>query len=83
MLFCDRLMIAKRRLQGFHMKETPDTYQAFLLRLWRDSPQADWRLSLEDTRTGTKLGFPDGKQLLTYLETSMQKECPELFQDGS
>ncbi len=48
-------------------------YCSYLLRLWRIGPAsaAAWRVSLEDTRTGTRRSFSDLPSLLAFLETCM------------
>lgn len=45
------------------------SYRAYMLRLWRAEagPQADWRASLEDVRTGERHGFASLKALLAWL----------------
>lgn len=54
----------------------PPRYRVFLLRLWEergqppDSP-AIWRLSLEDARTGERIGFPSIQALSDYLSASL------------
>ncbi len=44
-------------------------YFSFLLRLWLagNSSQPQWRASLEDTRTGERLGFASLEDLCRYL----------------
>jgi ubiquinone/menaquinone biosynthesis C-methylase UbiE len=51
-------------------------YLSYLLRLWqeRDALPAAWRASLEDPRTGERLGFPDIAQLFAYLEEQLAGE---------
>lgn len=41
------------------MKREPSGYRAYLLRLWQaeDGERATWRASLQDVRTGQRLGF--------------------------
>ncbi|HEX9074394.1 MAG TPA: hypothetical protein VF932_01385 [Anaerolineae bacterium] len=57
------------------MKETPNPnadgrhpaiYQSYLLRLWK-TEQADWHASLEDSRTGERIGFANLDQLFAFL----------------
>lgn len=43
------------------------TYQAYLLRLWRESDADPWRAVLEDAHTGERIGFGRVDQLLAYL----------------
>jgi hypothetical protein len=46
-----------------------DGYRAYLLRLWqaRDVSSTRWRASLEDPRTGTRLGFSSIARLHDFL----------------
>jgi hypothetical protein len=46
-------------------------YQSYLLRLWRDDPQAPWRASLQSTATGEIQGFADTASLVTFLVAQM------------
>jgi hypothetical protein len=43
-------------------------YHAYLLRLWRENDNAPWRVTLQDSRTGEKIGFTDLKKFSDYLE---------------
>jgi hypothetical protein len=47
------------------------TYRAYLLRLWltdlEGAGAAGWRASLEDSRTGERLGFASLEQLFAFL----------------
>ena len=44
-------------------------YSAYLLRLWRvkDNEHSSWRMSLEDSHTGARLGFANLRQLYFFL----------------
>ena len=44
-------------------------YQAYLLRMHRDSGQSEWRVSLENAHTGECLRFANERDLLRYLGT--------------
>ena len=47
-------------------KETQ--YQVFMLRVWRDGEdKAATRFSIEDTKTGERLGFATLDELVEYL----------------
>lgn len=50
-------------------------YFSFLLRLWLagtgDQPQ--WRASLEDIRTGERVGFADLEALYVYLDQQTRR----------
>ncbi len=45
-------------------------YHAYLLRLWRVNTGRStvWHASLEDSRTGERIGFADLRGLLAFLE---------------
>lgn len=44
-------------------------YQSYLLRLWwvDENGHSTWRASLENARTGTRIGFADLEQLFAFL----------------
>ncbi len=42
-------------------------YRSYLLRLWCEAPDRRWRASLEDTRTGKRIGFASLEQLFAFL----------------
>jgi hypothetical protein len=46
-----------------------DSYRAYLLRLWqaREASSTRWRASLEDPRTGIRLGFSSLARLHAFL----------------
>jgi hypothetical protein len=47
----------------------PARYRAYLLRLWQtgDGEAVEWRVLLEDPRTGERHGFADLNSLLIFL----------------
>lgn len=53
------------------MPTEPLPYRAYLLRLWQADRVAGgcagWRASLEDPRTGERLGFASMEQLFAFL----------------
>jgi hypothetical protein len=51
---------------------TAKKYQAYLLRLWRESSQQTWRAMLEDPHTGDQRAFATLEQLFTYLQQQTQ-----------
>jgi hypothetical protein len=64
-------------------RETPpDSYQAYLLRIWQESQSgADglppcWRFSLEDARSGTRRGFANLDSLADYLRDLLSGSSP-------
>lgn len=44
-------------------------YQSFMLRLWRETPDAPYRASLQATTDGEQIIFADLPTLFTFLET--------------
>lgn len=47
---------------------TEKNYCSYLLRLWRsETSDLGWRASLEDPRTGERVGFATLEQLFAYL----------------
>jgi hypothetical protein len=58
------------------------TYQAYLLRLWRESEADPWRATLEDPHTGERLGFSGADLLMAYLTQQLaigSHESPASF----
>jgi len=49
------------------MEERPVEYFSYLLRMWRTGEKSAWRSSLEDPRTGKRVGFGSLEALLSYL----------------
>lgn len=53
------------------MNTEPKDYFAFLLRLWPEGAStncaANWRATLEDARSGERLGFASLEQLFAHL----------------
>jgi hypothetical protein len=53
------------------MNNAPHRYHAYLLRLWPEHTgrkgTGDWRATLEDARTGQRLGFASLEQLFSHL----------------
>ena len=54
------------------------TYQAYLLRFWRESEADPWRATLEDPHTGERLAFGGAERLLAYLARHLAVEEPIL-----
>jgi hypothetical protein len=50
------------------MNKLDETYQSFLLRLWRNKPDGQWRASVERPGNGRRECFPDLLALVNYLE---------------
>jgi hypothetical protein len=51
----------------------PADYYAYLIRLWRTGPDGPWRTSLEDAKTGERIGFGDLSQAYAYLLDKTQR----------
>lgn len=51
-------------------------YLAYLIRLWRtgDSRSFTWRVSLEDPRSGQRLGFADLESAFAFLKEQTDKQ---------
>jgi len=43
-------------------------YRAFMLRMWQDNPDQDWRYWLEDVSTGQRCAFANVGDLCAYLQ---------------
>ncbi|MBX3015643.1 MAG: hypothetical protein KF832_29240 [Caldilineaceae bacterium] len=50
------------------MQSTEKTYQAYLLRLWRDGADGPWRASLQSTKESRTQLFADVSSLIAFLE---------------
>lgn len=50
--------------------QTRSHYYSYLLRLWLPGDEGDvaWHASLDDPKTGERLGFPTLQALWTYLQ---------------
>ncbi len=48
------------------------SYQAYVLRLWSDGPDAPWRAALECARTGARYPFATVADLVAFLESETQ-----------
>lgn len=63
-------------LVNVHPGKTIPLYHAFLLRLWREHPQAPWRLALQHSHEAEPVGFADLESLTGFLHYLMQPEPP-------
>lgn len=45
----------------------PANYHAYLLRIWREEGE-EWRVSLQSTRTGERVGFADLHTAVQFVE---------------
>jgi hypothetical protein len=46
----------------------PGLKDTYLLRIWREDQETDWRVLVQNVRTGEKQGFPDVNALVTFLQ---------------
>lgn len=55
------------------------TYYSYLLRLWLEDEGSKpaWRASLDDPRSGERLGFPSLQALFAFLEKQVSQGEPE------
>ena len=57
------------------MNDSKDGYRAYLLRVWRaESLDPDWRASLEEPRTGHRIGFTSLEQLFAFLLEQVERD---------
>jgi len=51
------------------MQKEPSRYRAYLLRLWQvdDGTRATWRASLQDVRSGQRLGFAGLDEAMAHI----------------
>lgn len=58
------------------------TYRTYVLRIWNENQNSDSRrLTLENTRTGSRVGFTEWETLIAYLEE--QKGLAQKERDSS
>lgn len=46
-------------------------HKVFLLKLWRDSAEVEWRLAIQQPNHGEQRGLPSLTDLTAYLEQAM------------
>ena len=56
------------------MNGTKKDYQAYLLRLWRDGEEEQWRILLEDVQTGKRESFAGIQSLMQYIQAVSQQK---------
>lgn len=56
------------------MNEEQSNYQAYLIRIWLvdDDDQTAWRATLENAKTGERLGFSTLQGLFDYLDVKTE-----------
>ena len=56
-------------------KPTDLQYRVYVLRLWRtESPDLSWRASLENPRTGERVGFESIERLFAFLMEQVERD---------
>ncbi len=60
--------------------QPPAGYQAYLVRLWQESPRGPWRALTKDARTGDEVRFATLEQLFLFLHgrTTGEREQEEI-----
>jgi len=58
----------------------PAAYQAYLVRMWRSSPNTAWRASAQHTQSGELVLFADLERLFRFLHDQSvdQSQIPEV-----
>lgn len=57
------------------MPSNPSSYQAYLLRLWRTTPDTTWRASLESVGSRTTHYFVSPEDLLAHLYNQLNLQA--------
>ena len=56
-------------------KPTDLQYRVYVLRLWRtEAPDLSWRASLENPRTGERVGFESLERLFAFLMEQVERD---------
>lgn len=56
--------------------EKSTTYQSYLLRMWRECGQEDWRWALQSVQSGDMRQFVNITQLIAFLLAQSMPEIP-------
>lgn len=58
----------------------PSNYRVYMLRVWREnsSSSGSLRLTVEDTRTGNRVGFTDWDEFAMYLHGEIDEDTPPM-----
>lgn len=64
------------------MKTSPGYYKSYLLRMWRESLEGEWRASLQDVVTCENHNFPTIAALMEYLAVENKKNASIKVQIG-
>lgn len=49
-------------------------YKLFLLRVWRETPQDEWRISIQENHQSIQMGMPNLDALLNYVREELREE---------
>jgi hypothetical protein len=64
------------------MKEKNENYFSYVLRIWLEpGDEEQWRFSLEDTRTGKRLGFTSLEKLMRFIDSLTNREFQQSQKD--
>lgn len=55
------------------MNYLPPSYQSYMLRLWRPSDDADWRIQLESVHSGERQSFSELSGMVQFLQAQIQQ----------
>lgn len=70
--------MVKRKQQAVNtLIQAPVNYLSYLLRLWRTEESNPWRASLEDSRTGERVGFGSLEGLFAFLREETEPAAQE------
>ena len=61
---------------AMRIEHTPNTYQSYLLRLWRDTADGPWRISLQSTRDGSQHFFATPEEAWAFLRRRLEVNKP-------
>ena len=63
-------------IESVQMNKPADPqYRVYVLRLWRtESPDLSWRASLENPRTGERIGFENFERLFAFLMEQVERD---------
>lgn len=63
-------IISKEMKQAKNIRK-PGEYQAYLIRLWRDSDQEPWRAMAKQVSTGREIHFDSPEKLFLFLHAQI------------
>lgn len=69
------------------MKEKSGFYKSFLVRMWREGHEGEWRASIKDVGTSESYNFPNVTALMQFLavetkpRTAINDRLGEVYMD--